>query len=145
MGNEVGLRLLAHDPEDLEVISSALQDAVLKAEHLRYDARRRSFHIEMNRYRWERPAARFRTRSLLSVDGVTRVRTRAVSRRDPDMIYSLLSMTFKPAADPPGGQLCLLFAGDGEIELTVEALDVTLFDSSYEWPARDEPDHDRKR
>ncbi len=47
------LRLLAEEAEDLEIISAAVQDSVVKAENLNYEARIRRFSLEINRFRWE--------------------------------------------------------------------------------------------
>ena len=47
------LRLIAEDADDLTVISASIQDAVTKAEHLRYESKRHRFSIELNRFRWE--------------------------------------------------------------------------------------------
>ncbi len=143
------LRLIAEDTGDLEVISAAVQDAVLKAEKLKYDARKRRFTLEVNRFGWEELDAKrgpkSRVRAILAFDGVLGVKTRAVSKRDPDMVMSLLSVSFTPDAEPPGGTMSLLFAGDGELALSVEAIDVTLLDSNYEWPTRHTPNHDKRR
>ena len=46
---------------------------------------------------------------------------------------------------PPGGKITLLFAGDGEIALTVETLDATLLDSDYIWNTRHTPSHERRK
>ena len=86
-----------------------------------------------------------RVRSLLAVDGVMTVKARGVTRDDPDLVYSLLSISFTPDAEPPGGTITLLFAGDGELALSVEAIDVTLLDSDYEWSTRRTPSHERRR
>lgn len=145
------LRLFAEDQDDLTVISAAVQDAVIKAENFRYETRQRRFSLELNRFRWEEPAGRSkaqprsRVRSLLAIDGVLAVKTLGVTKRDPDLVYSLLSVSFEPAAEPPGGIVRLLFAGDGELALDVEVLDVTLLDSDYEWTTRRTPDHERRR
>lgn len=145
------LRLIAEDSEDLAVISAAIQDAVTKAENLRYEPRRHRFTLEINRFRWEEASGRkknppkSRIRSLLAIDGVLSVRTRGISKADPDMVYSLLNMTFQPDDEPPGGTVTLLFAGDGELALTVEALDITLLDSDYEWATRRVPSHERRK
>jgi len=143
------LRLIAEDASDLEVISSAVQDAVLKTEKLKYDARKRRFTLEVNRFGWEeldgKRGPRSRVRAILAFDGVLGVKTRAVSKADPDMVMSLLSVSFTPDAEPPGGTISLLFAGDGELALSVEAIDVTLLDSDYEWATRHTPDHDKRR
>ncbi|MEM9053805.1 MAG: DUF2948 family protein [Pseudomonadota bacterium] len=143
------LRLIAEDAADLEVISSAVQDAVLKAENLRYDRKRHRFTLEINRFQWEesknRRGPQGRVRALLAFDGVLAVKTRAITKADPDLVLSVLSVTFEPADEPPGGQVSILFAGDGELALEVEAIDATLLDSAYEWTTRHRPDHDKKR
>ncbi len=143
------LRLLAESAEDLEVISAAIQDAVVKAGNLKYEARRNRFALELNRYRWEASGGKSREgeriRALLAFDGVLGVKTRAVTKSDPEMILSLLQVTFTPDEEPPGGKVTLLFAGDGEIVLDVEVLDATLLDSDYVWPTRHQPSHERRR
>ncbi|MEM7458670.1 MAG: DUF2948 family protein [Pseudomonadota bacterium] len=143
------LRLIAEDVADLEVISSAIQDAVLKAENLKFDRKQRRFTLEVNRFQWEDSASKrgpqSRVRALLAFDGVLSVKTRAVNKIDPDMVFSVLSLTFTPADEPPGGTVSILFAGDGELALDVETVDATLLDSAYEWTTRHRPDHDKKR
>ena len=148
MADQTSLRLLAETAEDLEVISAAIQDSVVKAGNLKYESRRNRFTLEINRFRWEAGAKRGdgeRVRSLLAFDGVLGVKTRAVNKIDPEMILSLLQVSFTPADEPPGGKVTLLFAGDGEIELDVEVLDATLLDSDYVWPTRRLPSHERRR
>ena len=143
------LRLIAEDAADLEIISSAVQDAVLKAENIKFDGKRRRLTMELNRFQWEdsksKRGPQGRVRAILAFDTVLSVKTRAVTKADPDMVYSVLSLTFDPADEPPGGKISILFAGDGELALEVEAVDVTLLDSAYEWTPRHRPDHDKKR
>jgi hypothetical protein len=143
------LRLIAEDAADLEIISSAVQDAVLKAENIKFDGKRRRLTMELNRFQWEdsksKRGPQGRVRAILAFDTVLSVKTRAVTKADPDMVYSVLSLTFDPADEPPGGKISILFAGDGELALEVEAVDVTLLDSAYEWTTRHRPDHDKKR
>ena len=149
MSQGKALRLLAEDADDLQIISAAVQDAVLKAEALHYDRKRRRFTIELNRFQWEDRAPKggpqTRVRALLAIDNVLSVQSRAVTKRDPDMVMSLLSIAYNPAAEPPGGEVVLLFAGDGELKLAVDVLDVTLLDSAYAWSTRHLPDHTKKR
>jgi hypothetical protein len=149
MSDQQPLRLLAETAEDLEVISAAVQDSIVKAGSLKYEAKRHRFSLELNRFRWEvgqpRPKEGVRVRSLLAFDGVLGAKTRAVTKADPELILSLLDATFTPAAEPPGGVVTLLFAGDGEITLDVEVLDATLLDSDYVWPTRNLPSHENRR
>jgi hypothetical protein len=144
------LRLFTEDAEDLKIIAAAVQDAVVKAGNLKYEQKKRRFGLELNRYRWETAPKRKgepgeRVRSLLAFDGVMGVKTRAITKADPELILSLLSVEFTPDAEPPGGKVTLLFAGDGEIVLTVEALDGSLIDSDYVWPTRHVPSHERRK
>ncbi len=150
MTDPKSLRLLAEEAEDLKIIAAAVQDAVVKAGNLKYEAKKRRFSIELNRYRWETAPSRKgqpgeRVRALLAFDGVLSARTRGITKADPELILSLLSVEFTPDAEPPGGKVVVLFAGDGEIVLTVEALDGTLLDSDYVWPTRHLPSHERRR
>ena len=151
MTDQKPLRLLAEEGDDLKIIAAAVQDAVVKAGNLNYEKRKRRFSIELNRYRWETAPARKgqpgeRVRALLAFDGVLGVKTRGITKADPELILSLLSADFvADVAEPPGGNVVLLFAGDGEIVLTVEALDATLLDSDYVWPTRHVPSHERRK
>ncbi len=149
MADNKALRLLAEDADDLKIISAAVQDAVLKADALKYDRKRRRFTIELNRFQWEdrapKGAPQGRVRAMLAFDGVLSVQSRAVTKADPDMVMSLLSLSYAPGETPPGGEISILFSGDGELKLGVEVLDVTLLDSTYVWSTRNLPDHNRKR
>ena len=95
------LRLIAEDSADLEILSSAVQDAVLKAENLKYDRKRRRFTLEINRFQWEgsetKRGPQGRVRSLLAIDGVLSVKTRAITKVDPDMVLSILSLQYEAA------------------------------------------------
>lgn len=148
MADPKPLRLLAYDADDLSILSAAVQDAVLKADNIRYSSKTRRLSIEVNRFQWENRSKRgpfVRVRSLLAFDGVLGVRTRAVTKTDPDMVLSLLKLDFAPDETPPGGKVSILFSGDGELELDIETLDVSLLDSDYEWTTNQRPDHYKKR
>lgn len=137
-----GLRLTAHDEDDLRALSAAVQDAVTRMGELRHDARARSFTVAMNRYRWEDSRRRERVRAALRIDGVERVRSRGLSMDRADAVANLLALSFEPGAEPPAGMVRLVFSGGGEIELAVECLDATLVDLSQPWRARSRPRHE---
>ncbi|MEM0984758.1 MAG: DUF2948 family protein [Pseudomonadota bacterium] len=148
MTDPAPLRLLAEDGDDLRIIASAIQDSVTKAANLKYHAKARRFTLELNRFRWElgeqRGQPKQRVRAILAINEVLSAKTRGLSKADPEMVFSLLDATFKSHEPPPGGTLTLAFAGDGDIRLEVDALDVTLLDSDYVWPTRKTPDHKRR-
>lgn len=141
------LKLLAEDSDGLAILAAAVQDSLVKPEDIKFDARSRTFGLEINRFQWERAGKRmpfFRSRAVLGIAGVESVRSRQVSR-DVDAVHALIDIRFAPAAEPPGGAITLIFAGDTQIELKVECIDVTLADLGPSWPTRRKPDHEKKR
>lgn len=142
---EAALNLGALDVEDLQVISGLAQDAVFPVTEMTWQRGRRRFALLLNRFRWEEEAAAHppeRVQALLVIDGVLRVATQGIDRTDPDVILSLLSVTFEPGKDG-AGHVLLTLAGDGAIRLEVEALDVTLKDVTrpYLAPSGKTPRH----
>ena len=144
-GLEKPLRLIAFDAEDLQVLSTMTQDAVLPVAQMAWQSSERRFALLLNRFRWEaRGASQVeRVQSVLSFEDVKAVQTQGFDRTDPDLVLSLLSLTFTPERDGAGA--CLLtFAGDGAIRLEVEALEAGLRDVTrpYFSPANRAPSHD---
>ena len=144
-GLEKPLRLVAFDAEDLQVLSAMTQDAVLPVAQMAWQSSERRFALLLNRFRWEaRGASQVeRVQSVLSFEDVKAVQTQGFDRTDPDLVLSLLSLTFTPERDGAGA--CLLtFAGDGAIRLEVEALEAGLRDVTrpYFSPANRAPSHD---
>jgi hypothetical protein len=140
------LKLLAEDAEGLAIIAAAAQDGLVKAQDIKFDARSRTFGLEINRFQWERAGKRmpfFRARAVLAFAGVENVRTRGVTK-DIDAVYSLMDIRFESAAEPPAGVVKVLFSGDAQIAITAECLDVTLADIGPAWPTRRRPDHEKR-
>lgn len=145
-GGEAPLNLGALDPEDLEVISSLLQDAVFPITEMTWRASEHRFALLVNRFRWEDDGrdrhGPERVRSLFVVDNVLRIASQGIDRRDKDTILSLLSVTFE-AGKEGAGLVLLTLAGDGAIRLEVEALEVTVKDVTRPYVALSgkTPDH----
>lgn len=148
-GAEQPLRLIAQAADDLPVMSALLQDAVLTCADMRYEPSRRRFAALVSRFRWEdldeararrRPVERVRT--LLVAEGVTAARSRGFDRGRSDLVLSLLSLGWSPASEG-AGRLVLTLAGEGEIALDLEAVDLRLEDVSrpYAAPSGKAPCH----
>jgi hypothetical protein len=146
-GAERPLRLRAETSEDLQIVSALVQDSVTQASDIAWARRRRRFALLLNRFRWEdasaaerqgRPFERVRT--LLAVEGVLRARTSGIDPRDRELVLEILALEFDPAADG-AGTLRIVIAGDGEIALDVEALEVSLTDVTRPYVARGRPSH----
>lgn len=148
-GGETPLRLKAMDADDLAVMSSLLQDAVFPGSEMQWDRKQRRFGLLLNRFRWEDAEAAAkrgrrveRVQSVLAIEDVLRVQTQGV-QRDPDMVLSLLSMTFEPGEDGTG-RVILTLAGDGALAVEVETLEVMLRDVTrpYLAPSKQVPTHE---
>lgn len=128
------LRLRAETAEDVAVLSALVQDAVATIGDTAWMPRRRRFGLLLSRFRWEDAAAAERAgrpfervRALLTVDGALRARASGIDPRARDVVISVLAVGFEPGADG-AGIVRLTLAGDGEIALDVECLDVSLTD-----------------
>ena len=146
-GRDAPLRLWATDADDLRVIAALVQDAVFPATEIRFDRAARRFAVLLNRFRWENGAQGQpeRVQSVLVLRDVLGVASQGQVRGDDDLVLSLLTLDFTPGADG-AGDVTLRLAGDGDIRLSVECLDVTLRDVTrpYIAPSRKTPAHDLK-
>jgi hypothetical protein len=140
------LKLMAEDAADLEIIGAAVQDALLRVGDISVDKRARRFAVLVNRFRWEEASETGpfeRVRAALSFESVLGIKSRKVRLDSKDALASILSVTFTPAEEPPGGVVRLVLAGGGEIELDVECLDALLMDLGEAWRTPRRPDHEK--
>ncbi len=140
------LKLTAEDESDLDVIAAAVQDAIARVGDIAFDARARRFAMRLNRFKWESAGAHGpyeRVEAALAFEGVLSVRRRNVRLEAPDAFAQILSISFTPDAEPPGGVVRLTLAGGGEIALAVECVEAVLADMSAPWPTARRPDHER--
>src|SRR6266513_142790 len=130
------LKLIALDKDDVEVISTHLQDAVLKVGDIVWRPAERRMALGLNRFDWEAaidaaPAFR-RRRTALRFDRVLAVKCRNISRDDPEAVLNLLAVEVA-SADPPSGFITLVFSGDAALRLHVECLEAELADLGQTW------------
>ena len=137
----IELKLRAETSEDLTVFSSALQDAILRVGEIRYDSRGRNFTLRLSRFRHEADGKAERVLCGLRFDSVLSVASKGLSREDPEALAVLIAIAFHPADEAPEGEVHLIFAGGGEIRLSVECIDGTLADVDVPKPTKSVPLH----
>lgn len=140
------LKLMAEDAADLDIIAAAVQDALVRVGDISFDRRARRFVAQISRFRWEQAGEEGpfeRIRAAISFESVLAAKTRNVRQEAPDALAALLSLTFAPDDEPPGGEVRLVLAGGGEISLTVECLDALLLDLGPVWNTPRRPDHEK--
>lgn len=136
------LRLIASEPDEVEIVSAALQDAVAQLGDIKWDRRARRFTLVVNRYRWEdgKRGPGWRVRSALDIGSVTAVKSSRVKQDAPGAVVSVLALVFE-TGEAPGGALRVDLSGGGRIRIEVECVDLLLADLSEPWRAVGRPDH----
>ena len=144
------LNLGVQDAEDLQIISSLTQDAVLTVGDLRWNRAERQLVFLLKRFRWEdvelaKQQGRDpeRVQSLLVIQNATGLASQGIDRKQADIVLSLMSLEFSGAKDGVG-DLILTFSGDGALKVQVDGLDVGLRDVTrpYVAPSKQVPNHD---
>jgi hypothetical protein len=136
------LRLVALDQEDLAVISTHLQDAIVRVGDLALLPHERRFALVARRFDWECSNDEPPRRRLtgLHFERVLHCRTRGIDRSNPDAALNLLAITFAET-DSPSGAVTLLFSEGGAIQLDVECIESQMKDLGPVWEAESRPTH----
>jgi len=138
------VKFVALDQDDLEVVSTHLQDAIVKVCDVIWRPQEKRVVIGLSRFDWlaaegTRPELR-RCRSALRFERVNACKCRNVNPAGGDAALNLLAVEFSEH-NPPGGSVTLTFSGGGALRLDVECLEVELADLGPSWPADARPNH----
>jgi hypothetical protein len=138
------LNFVALDREDLDVISTHLQDAVIKVADVLWRPEEKRLIIALDRFDWcsaecDPPQFR-RCRSALRFERVSACKCRQVNPAGKEAVLSLLAIEFTPT-DAPAGAVTLTFLGGGKLRLEVECLEAELADLGPAWTVDARPVH----
>ena len=139
------LKLAAFDADDLAVVSTAMQDAIVKTGEMTYLAGEKRFALVGNRFAWEVNAARTkppyeRRRTGLQVTRTLKAELAGIDLKRPDDVLELLSIAFT-ATDEPAGIVTLAFSGGATVRLHVECLELAMADLGGAWTTDALPQH----
>ena len=141
------LRLQVKGVEDLEVLSTLLQDAIIPGEDMTFERADHRFIMVANRFCWDQPAEK----GLVGADGepvyqrqlcglqflgVTRIQTSGLPTDRKTALLNLLAMTA-----PDAGMIDLAFSGGAKIRLLVDSLNVVAEDMGLAQPTILHPSH----
>jgi hypothetical protein len=138
------LKLIALDPDDISVVSTHLQDAVVKVADVVWLPSEHRLVIGLNRFDWEAcgcedPCYK-RRRTALRFDRVMAVQCRNVDCKAKDTVLNLLAVEYD-ATDAPAGTVTLIFSGGAALRLEVECLECELTDLGPTWDVKVRPEH----
>jgi hypothetical protein len=139
------LKLIALDQDDIAVVSTHLQDAVLKVSDIVWLPAEHRLVLGLNRFDWEAcgcedPCYK-RRRAALRFERVLAFRGRNVNPAARDSVLNLLALEFEET-DAPGGTVTLVFSGGAALRLEVECLECELADLGPTWDAKARPVHE---
>jgi hypothetical protein len=138
------LKLVVLDEEDLEVVSTHLQDAVAKVSDLLWRPQEKRVVVGLNRFDWEsaqtaNPEYR-RRRTALRFERVLSCQCRDLNPAGKDAVVNLLAVEFAET-DAPSGVVTLTFSGGAAMRLDVECLEAELADLGPSWTTAARPVH----
>jgi len=138
------LKLIALDRDDIEVISTHLQDAVVKVADILWRPAEKRLVLALNRFDWEACGEETpcyqRRRTALRFERVLSFRARNVSPAAKDAVLNLLAIEYVET-DAPAGTITLIFSGGAALRLDVECLECELADLGPTWTAAARPAH----
>ena len=143
------LKLIALDGDDMEVVSTHLQDAVVKAADIHWRPAENRVVVGLNRFDWEAANGAVqnsadhqfrRRRAALRFDRVLACKCRNLDCVQKDQVLNLLAVEFN-TRDEPAGTVTLIFSGGGALRLEVECLEVELADLGPCWTTDCCPEH----
>jgi hypothetical protein len=138
------LKFVVLDEEDLEIVSTHLQDAVVKTADVLWRPHENRMVLALNRFDWEgaqfaKPEYR-RRRSALRFERVLSCKCRGMSPSGADGVLNLLAVEFA-STDEPSGVVTLTFSGGAVLRLEVECLEAELADLGPTWTTTARPVH----
>jgi hypothetical protein len=139
------VKFIALDKDDLDVVSTHLQDALVTVADILWRPQEKRLVVALDRFDWPsaeccaKPELR-RCRSALRFERVNCCKCRHVNPAGKEAVLNLLAVEFAET-DSPGGVVTLTFSGGGVLRLEVECLEAELADLGPSWPADARPVH----
>ena len=138
------LKFVALDKDDLEVVSTHLQDAEVKVADVHWRPQEKRLVLALDRFDWvaanaSRPEL-LRRRAVLRFERVQACKCKNVNPCSKDGVLNLLAVEFDET-DAPAGVVLLTFSGGPALRLEVECLEVELADLGPSWTTPARPAH----
>ena len=142
-GADRALYLGAFTPEDVEVISTILQDGIFCIKDLAWLKKKMQVAVLINRFRWEnkseyidKNSAPERVKSLLIIDNVLNISSQGIDRSDDSEPLNLLNLDLKKTKK--NIFLTLLLSNFGAIRCELEAIELSIKDVTRPYKAYSE-------
>ena len=142
-GADRALYLGAFTPQDVEIISTILQDSIFCINDLAWLKKKQRVAVLVNRFRWEnkseyidKNSAPERVKSLLIIDNVLNISSQGIDRSDDSEPLNLLNLDLQKTKK--NIFLTLLLSNFGAIRCELEAIELSIKDVTRPYKAHSE-------
>lgn len=129
------IKLKAKTTEDLKVIASLVQDAILPIGDFAYIKQENKVMFALNRYCWEVDGKKQRTNSVLSVLNASAIQTKNIDITDRKQKLSILDIYFE------SDYITIIFSDNKKARIPVSSIELTLVDVDESWGVETTPSH----
>ncbi len=139
-GADSALYLGALTPDDVDVISTILQDSIFYINDMAWLKKKRQVAVLVNRFRWENKSeyieqnsAPERVKSLLIIDNVLNISSQGIDRSDSSAPLNLLNLDLKKTKK--NMFLTLILSNFGAIRFELDAIELSIKDVTRPYQA----------
>jgi len=145
MDERVNLKLLGKNQEDLNIISSYLQDSILIVKDIVFLKQNRTFIMIVNRFMWENVEKGVfrqnkRIRCAVKIEEVIKVESKNINQKNKNKPLECLAIKCSSIFDETY-KIKIFFAGDSIITIISEVIEIALHDLGKPWNVKHIPIH----
>ncbi|MCV6599493.1 MAG: DUF2948 family protein [Alphaproteobacteria bacterium] len=129
------IKLKAKTKEDLKVIASLIQDAILPIGDFAYIKQENKVMFALNRYCWEVNDKKQRSNSVFSILNANAMQTKNIDITDRKQKLSLLDICFE------NGYIIIIFSDNKKLRISVSDIEISLVDVDDPWGVEETPNH----
>ena len=142
---QINLKLIGKNQEDLKVISAYSQDSIVNVKDMVFLKENRTFVMIANRYMWEDVEKGVfrqnrRIRCAIKFEEVLAVKSKNINQKNKNKPLEFLAIECNLIADN-NYDIKIFFSGDSVITLVSEAIEVVIHDLSKPWDVKHVPIH----
>ena len=145
VNERVNLKLLGKNQEDLNIISSYLQDSILIVQDMVFLKQNRTFIMIVNRFMWEDVDKEVfkqnkRIRCAVKFEEVIKVESKNINQKNKNKPLECLAIKCSLIFDETY-KIKIFFAGNSIITIITEVIEVALNDLGKPWNVKHIPIH----
>ena len=143
--NNIKLKLIGKNQEDLRVISAYTQDSIVSVRDIVFLEKNRIFLMMVNRFMWEDVEKGIfrqnkRIRCAIKFEEILKAKSKKINQRSKNKNLECLAIKSNQKLN----EVCetrIFFAGEGAITIISEAIEVIMHDLGKPWSVKYFPKH----